>query len=344
MYSSGTTGIPKGVMHTHYSMVSLFIILRGLGKGPPSKISYGVLPFFHSFGVLRIFSLLKGTKHVFDKRFHMETFLKAVEKYKITGFGAVPPILIAIQNYPHLDKYDLSSLTSVTSGAAPLSPSVSVSVMKKLQALVLQGWGLTEIIFIAANGIPNAPLTTVGFLAPNTKLKVVHPETRKELGVDQDGELLVKGPQLMKGYYNDAAANARSFDHEGWFCTGDIGHYDKNGFLYIVDRIKELIKYKGFQVAPAELEAVILSNPKVADVGVTGIPDPQSGEVPRAYVVRKDISLTEDELDQFVRSRVSRYKYLYGGIKFVKNVPKSVTGKILRRQLHQQALQEMNKL
>nr|XP_026691236.1 4-coumarate--CoA ligase 1-like [Ciona intestinalis] len=343
-YSSGTTGIPKGVIHTHYSFVALLTLLRGLGKPPPNTITYSVLPMFHAYGALRLFSNLKGSNHVIDKRFHMETFLKAVEKYKISSFSAVPPILIAIKNYPHLNKYDLSSLTAIGSGAAPLSPSVNVSVMQKMQALVVQGWGLTEIVCIAAHFSPAAPLTTVGFLLPNTKIKVVHPETRKELGVGEDGELLVKGPHLMKGYYNDPVASSLAFNHEEWFCTGDIGHYDHDGYVYIVDRMKELIKYKGFQVPPAELESVILSNPKVADVGVTGIPDPEAGEVPRAYVVRKDGTLTEEELNNFVQSRVSKYKYLYGGIKFVNSIPKSPTGKILRRKLHEHALKELNKL
>ncbi|CAK8685897.1 unnamed protein product [Clavelina lepadiformis] len=332
-YSSGTTGVPKGVMITHHNMVALLVILRGLGKLAPWSITYSVIPMFHSYGLLRLFRMLHGVKNLFDKRFHIKNFLEAVEKYQITTFSTVPPILIQLANNPLVEKYDTSSLTVLGSGAAPLAPQVAKSAMQKMQSVIVQGWGMTEAFVITTLGMPGAPLTSVGFVVPNTKIKIVDPHTREELGVNEDGEILVKGPQVMKGYFRNPTANAKTFDPEGWLCTGDIGHYDENGMVYLVDRLKELIKYKGFQVAPAELESLILSHPKVRDVGVVGIPDAESGEVPKAYVVKKDSSLTATELNSFVEEKVSRYKYLRGGIEFIGEIPKSATGKILRREL-----------
>nr|XP_009859317.1 4-coumarate--CoA ligase 1-like [Ciona intestinalis] len=342
-YSSGTTGFPKGVMHTHYSFVSLMHYAMHT-KPPMRLVTYTCIPLFHILGILRQFAnLIKGWKHIIDKRFNVEQLLKCVEKYKVNTMTSVPPMLVALQNYQHFDKYDTSSLKIVGSGAAPLALTVKNKTSKNLGVDIVQGWGLTEML-VSVHRSPNYPEGSVGQLMPNTQFKVVDPDSLKELGINEDGECWVKGPQLMKGYYKNQSETSRCITSDGWFRTGDIGHYDENGFIFIVDRLKELIKYKAFQVPPAELESVILSNPKVADVGVTGIPDPEAGEVPRAYVVRKDGTLTEEELNNFVQSRVSKYKYLYGGIKFVNSIPKSPTGKILRRKLHEHAFKELNKL
>nr|CAB3219789.1 4-coumarate--CoA ligase 1-like [Phallusia mammillata] len=180
---------------------------------------------------------------------------------------------------------------------------------------------------------PGGPAGSVGFLNPNTRLKVVDPVTGEELGENKDGELLIKGSHVTKGYFRNPEANRIAFDTEGWFRTGDIGHYDEYGIIFLVGRLKELIKYKGFQVSPAELENLISSHPKVSDVGVVGIKDDEAGEVPKAFVVRKDSSLTEKEVSDFVKDRVSKYKHLRGGVEFVGEIPKNDTGKILRRKL-----------
>jgi len=342
-YSSGTTGVPKGVMLTHYNFIANHTTYRGAMKVPPWSVVYTVLPMFHAYGLMMMFSnLFGGCKHIIAKRFHLEKTLADIEKHRVTSFPAAPPILLNLtKNDALLKKYDLSSLMMVMSGAAPLPESVNMETMVKTQSMVLQGWGLTECIAIAATTVPGCPLNSVGFLMPNVSLKVIDVDSGKELGVDEDGELLVKAPHVFAGYYKNPEQTANCMA-DGWFRTGDVGHFDSRGIVYIVDRIKELIKYKGFQVAPAELEEILVSHPDIEDAAVIGIPNTEAGEVPRAFVVRKNATITEEAIKKFVEGKVVRYKFLRGGVEFVDVIPKSPTGKILRRVLKKKVMDSLS--
>ena len=332
-YSSGTTGLPKGVMLTHKNMVAVLQGMSVVMKPPPNSVTYCFIPMFHIYGLNPLFTSFEGVKLVVDKRFKLKRLFESIQKYKVSSFNGVPTTLLDLLNTSQAQEYDLSSLKAITVGGSPLSENLVQGTMKKMHVLIAHGWGMTETAGACAGGLlMNVPLNTVGALIPNAKLKVVHPETRKELGENEDGELLFKSPGVMKGYYKNPKANAIVFE-DGWLCTGDIGHYDKNGLIYITDRIKELIKYKGFQVAPAELEILLLQHPKIRDVGVVGVPDEVAGEVPRAFVVKESSDLTAREVEQYIESKVSSYKFLRGGVYFLDEIPKTPVGKILRRKL-----------
>lgn len=335
-YSSGTTGLPKGVMLTHYNMVSCITLCK-VKPGFSTDCVYSVLPIFHIYGLLVAYvSLDQGIKHVLDVRFDLESMFSSMEKYKVTRFSSVPPMLLAMMKSPLLDKYNLSHLSSIGSGAAPLPPEIAKSLEEKIGCHVAQGWGLTEVVPITTPDLVSTPLQSVGSVCANTKVKVIDVETGKLLGPYANGELCVKGPQVMKGYFKNPTATMNTIDADGWLHTGDIGHYDENEMVYIVDRLKELIKYKGFQVAPAELEAVLIGHPKIADTAVIGVPDTEAGELAKAFVVKKDTSLTKEEIHQYVGGKLSKYKHLHGGIEFRNMIEKTPSGKILRRALREQ--------
>uniref|UniRef100_H2ZDR6 AMP-dependent synthetase/ligase domain-containing protein n=1 Tax=Ciona savignyi TaxID=51511 RepID=H2ZDR6_CIOSA len=261
-YSSGTTGLPKGVMLTHYNMVSITELCKISFLSTPNDIFYLVLPMFHIYGMMSVMkSLVKGTTMVISKRFTVESFFGLVERYKITSLLAVPPMVLAMYNSPLNSKYDLSSLIRVFCGAAPLPLGVSVEVQKKLNVSLIQGWGLSEAVPLTASFGGAIPLASVGVITANTLIKIVDLGSGKVLGPNEEGEICCKGPQVMKGYYKNPSATTQCIDYDGWFHTGDIGYYDEHGLLYVIDRLKELIKYKGFQVAPAELEAELLKHP-----------------------------------------------------------------------------------
>nr|XP_039267272.1 4-coumarate--CoA ligase 1-like [Styela clava] len=336
-YSSGTTGLPKGVMLTHHNFISCITMCK-INPGFNSDSIYSVLPLFHIYGLLVAFVALdQGLKHVLDVRFNLENWFQCIEKYKVTRFSSVPPMLLAIAKSPLLEKYDLSSLLTISSGAAPLPREVASILASKLNCPVSQGWGLTECVPITMANLQITPYNSVGSVCANTKIKVIDIETGAELGAYKNGELCVKGPQIMKGYFKNPTATTRTIDSDGWLHTGDIGYYDDNEMIFIIDRLKELIKYKGFQVAPAELEEVLVAHPKIADAAVVGIPDFQAGELAKAYVVPKDPSLTKDEIHKYIAGQLSKYKHLYGGIEFRDYIAKSATGKILRRVLREEA-------
>jgi len=245
-YSSGTTGLPKGVMLTHKNCVTLNHICQ---IGPPETgVHCHVLPLFHAYGLLYMFLLIGEMPFVIMNRFRIREFFQVVEKYKITSLGGVPSVLTELSKSPLVNEYDLSSLKFVGSGAAALSPEVQRNTEEKMNVQVSQGWGLTECTVIATSKIPGCPTGSVGLLMPHTKLKVVDPETNEELGPNKKGEICVTGPQVMKGYFENPEKNLEAFDEHGWFKTGDIGYYTDEGFIYLLDRLKELIKYKGFQV------------------------------------------------------------------------------------------------
>ncbi|HVN11081.1 MAG TPA: 4-coumarate--CoA ligase family protein [Kineosporiaceae bacterium] len=339
-YSSGTTGISKGVMLTHRNLVAnIAQVLEPANIREDEKI-IAVLPFFHIYGmqVLMNTGLRGGATLITMPRFDLEQFLRLHQDYGITRSFVAPPIVLAFAKHPLVDQFDLSALEMVFSGAAPLSAELAMEASKRLSCEVVQGYGMTELSPVSQLTPPGYfKPGSVGLTAPNTELRIVDPATGADLGTDEDGELWIRGPQVMKGYHNNPQATALTLDEEGWLHTGDIGHIDADGHVYVVDRLKELIKYKGFQVAPAELESLLLTHEAVADAAVVGLPDPEAGEIPVGYVVLKpNASTTPKDLQAFVADQVASYKQLRR-VEVVDAIPKSASGKILRRVLRDQA-------
>ncbi|KAJ1429238.1 AMP-dependent synthetase/ligase [Sesbania bispinosa] len=346
-YSSGTTGLPKGVMLTHKGLVTS-IAQQVDGDNPnlyfhTEDVILCVLPLFHIYSLNSV--LLCGLRAkaaiLLMPKFEINALLNLVHKYKITIAPVVPPIVLAIAKSPDLDKYDLSSIRVLKSGGAPLGKELEDTVRAKFpKAKLGQGYGMTEAgpvltmcLSFAKEAIDVKP-GACGTVVRNAEMKIVDPETDHSLPRNQPGEICIRGHQIMKGYLNDPEATERTIDKEGWLHTGDIGYIDDDDELFIVDRLKELIKYKGFQVAPAELEALILSHPKISDVAVVPMKDEAAGEVPVAFVVRSNghTDTTEDEIKQFVSKQVVFYKRI-NRVFFIDAIPKSPSSKILRKDL-----------
>jgi len=346
-FSSGTSGLPKGVMLTHSNLVSN--ILQSV---TPSTLNYRgsgecmitILPFFHIYGQISVSmtALATGSKTISLPKFEPHTYLESIRKYSPTVLHVVPPLMLFLARHPIVEKYNFSCIHDLITAAAPCSKELMNEVGNKLNKnmIVRQGYGLTEASPLTHFSPQTAnKLETVGPVVQNTEFKIVDPETGNVLGQGQEGELLVRGPQVMKGYYKNEKATAEALV-DGWLHTGDIGYYDEDKYLVTVDRIKELIKVKGFQVAPAELEALLLSHEAVVDAAVIGKPDERLGEAPVAYVVlRPNYKPSDDmvkQLQTFVADRVAPIKRLSGGIVFREAIPKSESGKILRKVLRQQ--------
>ncbi|MFQ5408696.1 MAG: 4-coumarate--CoA ligase family protein [Anaerolineales bacterium] len=347
-YSSGTTGLPKGVMLTHYNIVANIAQTLGIEDfeiltGDDTVI--GVLPFFHIYGMVVIMnmSLAVGATVVTMPRFDLEQFLQLLQDHKVTRANVVPPIVLAMAKHPLVDNYELH-LKSMMSGAAPLGADLQMAAAKRLNCTVMQGYGLTEtspVTHVCSTDPAKMKPLSVGPAIPNTEVMVVDTATGEPLGPNQDGEIWIRGPQIMKGYLNRPDATAETIDVDGWLHTGDIGHIDDDGHFYIVDRVKELIKYKGFQVAPAELEALLLSNQQIADAAVIPSPDEEAGEVPKAFVVLKpDADLSAEAIMDWVAGQVAPHKKVRR-LEFVSEVPKSLSGKILRRVLVEQEREKL---
>ncbi|OKH50387.1 thioester reductase [Calothrix sp. HK-06] len=340
-YSSGTTGLPKGVILTHHNLAANVYQLTNRELISSADTIIGILPFFHSYG-LQIFlnySLYCGATVVVMPQFDLETFLRLVEKYKITRAHLVPPIVLALAKQPIVDKYDLSSLKIITCGAAPLGNELTLECEQRLNCIIKQAYGLTEtspITHINPDERKKIKPGSVGRCIRNTECKIVDIETQKPLGFNEQGELWIRGPQVMKGYLNNPEATAKVIDADGWFHTGDIAYVDEDSYFYIVDRIKELIKYNGYPIAPAELEAVLLSHPAIADAAVIPSPHPSTGEVPKGIVVLKSEATTE-EIMEFVAGLVAPHKRIRR-LEIVDKIPKSASGKILRRLLVQREI------
>ena len=256
-----------------------------------------------------------------------------MQRHGVTMGYLVPPIVLALAKHPLVDDYDISTLRNILSGAAPLPEPVAKACTARHGLMLRQGYGLTETSPVT-HASPDAPgkikAASIGQTSPNTEVKIVDIDSGAELGPNKEGELLVKGPQVMKGYLNNPEATAEVMDGD-WFHTGDIGYADEDGYFYIVDRLKELIKYKGFQVPPAELEALLLSHPAIADAAVIPSPDEEAGEIPKAFAVLKG-ELTSEALMEFVAEKVAPHKRIRL-VEFVAEIPKSLSGKILRRVL-----------
>ncbi len=333
-YSSGTTGFPKGVQLTHGNLVANIAQCFAQEIASPDDTLLAVLPFFHIYGmnVLMNMGLYAGATVVTMPRFDLEEFLRVMQDRRVTVAYLVPPIVLALAKHPLVDRYDLSSLRTIWSGAAPLGSDLAAACGARVGSAVRQGYGLTETSPVTHRNLDDGARTgSIGQLVPNTECKIVDSASGAELGPGEHGELLIRGPQVMRGYLNNSDATAHAIDAAGWLRTGDIGYADPDGYFYIVDRAKELIKYKGYQVAPAELEALLVTHPAVADAAVIPIADEEAGEVPKAFVALKGAA-TADALMSFVADRVAPFKKIRE-VEVVDEIPKSAAGKILRRVL-----------
>ncbi|RZC42636.1 AMP-binding domain containing protein, partial [Asbolus verrucosus] len=334
--SSGTTGMPKYVLITHSSFrVSLMCArLETVGDMNEKDTTLGYLPFFHVFGALvSISTVLHGTKLIILEKFVPEIFLKAICSYKVTKLFAVPQILQFLAKSPLLDRYDISSITDMITSTAPAGKDLEELVKTRLKNMcVRQSYGMTEV----CGPITLAPKTntkagSTGKVLPGLQLKVCHTENGQALPSNQVGEIRIMGETVMKGYLG---SDESVFDEEGFFKSGDLGYYDEEEFFYIVSRLKDIIKYKGFQVSPVELENILMQHPAVKEAAVIGIPDERAGEVPLAFIVKHpEKNVTEDKLVRYLNERISVQKRLYGGVKFVDEIPKNSTGKVLRGKL-----------
>lgn len=366
-YSSGTTGQPKGVETTHYNLISVLEILKPVWSNSnpcltpyiPEQggvdVLFGCLPYYHIYGGVKLLHLplFLGAPSVVMAGFDPDGFCAAIARYRVTVGFVVPPMLVVFARHPAIQKHDLTSLKILFSGAAPLGAELVSTVMKRMKGIgadvsIPQGYGLTETsptVFLLPVTDASSRIGAAGVLLPNLEVKLVG-EAKGEAHTDIPGagEVWVRGPTIMKGYLNNPTATAEAITPDGWFKTGDIGVRDKDGFFTIVDRRKELIKYKGFQVAPAELESVLLQHPEVADAAVIGIESKEEAtELPRAYITPSR-PLSSQEASSFalgvqdwVSQRVAPHKRLRGGIVIIDQVPKSAAGKILRRELRERA-------
>jgi len=336
-YSSGTTGGSKGVMLTHRNLVANLLQAEESQNIRPDDVLLGVLPFFHIYGQIVIMNLALhlGSTSITMPRFDLEQFLQVIQDQKVTYAHLVPPIVLALAKHPAVDNYDLSSLRVVFSGAAPLGADLEEACARRLGVKVTQGYGMTEtspVTHTRSVDDPDHP-GSIGPVVSSTEARVVDWATGEDLPAGEDGEIWVRGPQVMKGYLNNPEVTARTVDPEGWLHTGDIGHADQDGVFYVADRLKELIKYKAYQVPPAELEAILLTHPAVADAAVIPSPDEEAGEIPKAFVVLKpDAHASADELMAFVAEHVAPQKRIRL-VEFTDQIPKSASGKILRRIL-----------
>ena len=341
-YSSGTTGLPKGVMLSHRNLVVNVDQILPVARIEPGELTPAFLPLFHIYGleILMNVHLAAGAGLVTMPRFDLEQFLTLTEKYRARRLWIVPPVAIALAKHPLVDRFDLSSVIQVNSAAAPLGAELGETVGKRLGCVATQAYGMTEMSPASHVTPPAAPKPgSVGVTLPGTECRIVDPVTRADLGIGEEGELWVRGPQVMKGYLNNPGATAACLDGEGWLRTGDIAMFDAEGYLFIRDRLKELIKVKGFQVAPAELEAVLLAHPEIADAAVVGVPDEEAGEVPVAFLVAAgDRRLTLDELDDWFEGQLAHYKRVRR-VAYLDAIPKSASGKILRRLLRDRPAQ-----
>jgi acyl-CoA synthetase (AMP-forming)/AMP-acid ligase II len=336
-YSSGTTGVSKGVMLTHQNLVAN---LRQIASGifTEEDTILGLPPFFHIYGltVVLLLGLYLGATNVVLPRFDVALFSDAVERYQVSHANLVPPLLVTLAKHAGIEPDKLSSLKTVQSGAAPLSSETAQAFSERFGCRIFQSYGLTETSpvthYVPRTSI-DIPVQSVGPSAPGTECRIVDLDSGRALGPDRRGELYVRGPQVMHGYLNDPEKTAGMIDEDGWLRTGDIVYVDEHGNFFVVDRAKELIKYRAYPIAPAELEAILLGHPSITDAAVVGVPDTTAGEIPKAFVVAEP-SLEAKALMAWMAERVSPHKRIRK-VEFVQEIPKSPSGKILRRLLRE---------
>ncbi len=334
-YSSGTTGLPKGVMLSHQNLTANVRQTMALGMTDESAVVLDFLPFYHIYGMMVLLNcgLAVGATQIILPRFDPASALNLIQEHKVTDLYCVPPVILALVNLPSLGDYDLSSLRFLMSGAAPLPAEVGRQAAEKLKCIVMQGYGMTESSPITnVNPLASPRDGTVGPPVPDTLEKVVSLDTGEEIAPGEIGELLVFGPQVMQGYWNNADATRETMTPDGWLRTGDIVTADPDGYIRIHDRKKEMIKYKGYQIAPAELESLLMEHPGVRDAAVIPKADDEAGEVPKAFIVPREPGLDLNAVLAFVAEKVAPYKKIRH-IEIVDAIPKNPSGKILRRQL-----------
>ncbi|MEV8442897.1 AMP-binding protein [Actinosynnema sp. NPDC051121] len=336
LHSSGSTGLPKGVLLTHRNMIAKALLTSMVAPTGPGERALAMPPFHHAFGLSMMMnaSLYQGTTLVTMERFDPEAFLRAIEEHRITRLYIVPTIAVLLAKSPLVDRFDLSSLRSIVSGGASLDPAIARLVRERIGCEIGQGYGLTEAM-VSFMQSPDTTSGSVGRTAPGVECKIVDVATGQEVGPHQDGEILIRGPHVMKGYLNAPEATRQVLEPDGFLHTGDLGHVDENGELFIVDRIKELIKYKGQQVSPVELEAILMRHPKIADAAVIGVPDEESSEIPKGFIVTDEL-ITAQEIMDWVAERVAPYKKIRQ-IEFIDKIPRTPVGKIERRTLSARA-------
>uniref|UniRef100_A0A0E0NP97 4-coumarate--CoA ligase n=1 Tax=Oryza rufipogon TaxID=4529 RepID=A0A0E0NP97_ORYRU len=340
LYSSGTTGPSKGVVATHRSLISMVQIIMTrfrLEGSDKTETFLCTVPMFHVYGLVAFATGLLGcgATVVVLSKYELPEMLRSINAYGVTYLPLVPPILVAMVAHPK--PLPLGQMRKVLSGGAPLGKELIEGFREKYpQVEILQGYGLTESTAIGAStdsAEESRRYGTAGLLSPNTEAKIVDPDSGEALPVNRTGELWIRGPYVMKGYFKNAEATQSTLTPDGWLKTGDLCYIDEDGYLFVVDRLKELIKYKGYQVPPAELEALLLTHPEVTDVAVIPFPDREVGQFPMAYIVRKKGSnLSEREVMEFVAKQVAPYKKVRK-VAFVTDIPKNASGKILRKDL-----------
>lgn len=333
--SSGTTGLPKLAVHTHASATAW---LQGFATVPstqlaPDDVVACAIPFTHLYGAAVLTHTLRSgatTVAVGRAGFDLEAFLGLLQGHAVTVATVTPPVMVALAHHPLVDRFDLRSLRLLITGGAPCAPEVQEAVAARLGCQVADVIGSTEAWCYAQP--PEAPARgSVGVLGPNLEAVLVDAETGARLGTNQRGELWIRGPHVMAGYLADEGSTAATLDAEGWLHTGDLCTFDARGNLFVVDRLKELLKVGGYSVAPAELERELLWHPAVADAGVVGRPDPELGQVPVAYVaLREPVEVAE--LRGWLRARLAPWKQVRDVVE-VDRIPRSPAGKILRREL-----------